>query len=210
MNTYSLSPDEVPDSAALQKMLNEIPDGSKILLKGGHCRFQKEQTQKLTLSLSNSDPADFLFVSLLVKNRKNLILDGGGSELLCHGQLLPAAFLNCENITLENFSIDWDIPLTAEGTVIQSRDDYVDVFVDSQKYPFYVEDGTLWFKVGGSAQKLHCWGHTEFDIHKNRLAYDRGDRFPPTRQQLLPGGQIRFLGDFKGRRSLASSSAPPW
>ena len=44
-----------------------------------------------------------------------------------HGRMQPFTLDRCQNITLKNFSVDWEIPLTAQGTVTQSTPDYIAV-----------------------------------------------------------------------------------
>ena len=184
----------------IQEAVNSVPDSSHILFSKGIYRFSHTNAQRFTCSLSNSDPSDSHCAGLILEGRKNLILDGQGSTLLCHGQMLPILLRDCENIILQNFTIDWDIPLTAEGTVIRSEENYVDVRVDSTRYPFHIQDQQLWFDGGDWSQKLCLWGHTEFDTATGKLAWHRGDRFPTTTQSLLKNGDIRFSGDFSDRQ----------
>ena len=191
---HSYNTDPHNRQKVLQALLDRTPEEGIFRLPQGICSFSPENSTDFSLSLSNSDAAPQLHAGLFLKSRRNLILDGRDTSLLCHGQMIAMALLDCQNITLQNFTIDWDIPLTAEGTVIFSCNEYMDLKIDAQKFPFHIEDGQLWFDGGDWSQKLHCWGHTEFDPKTDLLARNRGDRFPPTRQDLLPDGNIRFRG----------------
>ena len=186
-------------SGDLLNLLKNAKEGDTVFLPRGQYFLTPESGTSFVCALSNSDGAPRLHAGILLEGRKNLTLDGQGSTLLCHGQMTAIALLGCQNITLQNFIIDWDIPLTAEGTVLRSDDSHVDLWVDPEKFPFHILEDNLWFDGGDWSQKLHFWGHTEFDPVKGRLAPNRGDRFPPTRQELLPGGEIRFTGDFAGK-----------
>ena len=179
-------------------ILENAGEGDTAFLPRGQYFLTPETAAIFSCSLSNSDSAPRLHAGVLLKGKKNLTLDGQGSILLCHGQMTALALLDCQNIILRNFVIDWDIPLTAEGTITEADEHHINLQVDPEKYPFHIREDSLWFDGGDWSQKLHFWGHTEFNPRKNRLAPDRGDRFPPARQELLPGGEIRFTGDFTG------------
>lgn len=179
--------------------LENVQSGDTVILPKAAYAMDPKGAARFSCALSNSDPAKKLFAGILLKDKSSLTIDGQGSTLLCHGQMSALALMNCQSVTLQNFVIDWDIPLTAEGIITAASNDHMDLRVDPQKYPFHITDGSLYFDGGDFSQKLHFWGHTEFDPGDDRLAPHQGDRFPPTRQELLPSGEIRFLGDFTGR-----------
>ena len=52
---------------------------------------------------------------------------------------------HCENIKLENFSVNWKKPLVAEGSVVAKNELEVDVFVDPDTFPHRFENGNLKF-----------------------------------------------------------------
>ena len=43
------------------------------------------------------------------------------------------------------------------------------------------------------------WGNTEFDVHTHKVAWRSGDTFPPTWQEQLANGLVRFHGNFERR-----------
>ena len=185
------------DTAILSSLLAKAPEGGLVRLPRGIYFLSPEQAQAFSCSLSNSDSFPSLRAGILLLGRKHLILDGQGSTLLCSGQMTAVSLMGCEDITLRNFTIDWDIPLTAEGTIIEAAEDHITLSIDPEKFPFHIENETLYFDGPGWSHKLHLWGHTEFDPRREMAAPDRGDRSPPTRQILLSHGQVQFLGDFR-------------
>ena len=187
-------------SAEISPELPEFKSSSVSTLSGKIYGFSPEAAEKFTCSLSNSDPSPRLHAGILLEDKEELLLEGRDSLLLCRGQMTAIALLHCRNITVKDLTVDWDIPLTAEGTVLASCDTYTDVSVDPIKYPHHIEGNALFFDGPGWSQQLHQWGHTEFDPAARCLARNRGDRFPPTTQQELRPGVIRFSGDFRDRR----------
>ena len=68
-----------------------------------------------------------------------IIIDGNGSEFIMHGRMQPFTLDHCQNITLKNFTVDWDIPLTAQGTVTESTPDFMEIEIDACQYPYIIE-----------------------------------------------------------------------
>lgn len=80
------------------------------------------------------------------------VIDGNGSELIFHGHLQPFTLDGCENITLRNFTIDWEKPIVSECRVIGKSCDYLDGYplslyrdvlrkIAGEEYRFTVIDG---------------------------------------------------------------------
>ncbi|MDR1455291.1 MAG: hypothetical protein LBJ01_06545, partial [Tannerella sp.] len=80
---------------------------------------------------------------------KNLTVDGGGSEFVFHGRMSAMSVENSENVTLRNFSIDWDRPLTSQAVVREVTGEYLEMGIDREAYPFVIENGKLRFTGEG-------------------------------------------------------------
>jgi hypothetical protein len=52
-----------------------------------------------------------------ITNKKNLLIDGNGSTLICNKQINAFNFSGCENVTFSNFFIDYDPPCSTQGTI---------------------------------------------------------------------------------------------
>jgi hypothetical protein len=50
-----------------------------------------------------------------------LEVDGGGSDFIFHGKMLPFIIENSKNITVKNLSIDWQVAFTLEGKVVANN-----------------------------------------------------------------------------------------
>jgi len=56
-------------------------------------------------------------VAMPIAGHKNLVIDGDGSEFIFHGILGVGALTDSQNITLRNFTVDWDRPLLRPNSV---------------------------------------------------------------------------------------------
>lgn len=65
----------------------------------------------------------------VVSGIDNLTIDGQGSEFAMDGLTGVFAFSNCKNLTLRNFSIDWDRPFFSTGKVVAAEGNHFDVEV---------------------------------------------------------------------------------
>ena len=73
-------------------------------------------------------------------------IDGNGSEFIFHGKMVPFIIEESSNITVRNFSIDWDVPFTLEGLVVNNNpsDNTFDIEV---KTPYKVQYGRLYLSL---------------------------------------------------------------
>ena len=81
-----------------------------------------------------------------LKGLNNFTFDGGGSEFIFHGKMEIAHIENCENLTMRNFSVDWERPFISQGEIVGSTNSCLDVKIDKAKYPYEVVDGKAYFR----------------------------------------------------------------
>ena len=138
-------------------------------------------------------------VGLPIAEQKNLVIDGEGSEFIFHGILGVGSLTDSQNITLRNFTVDWDRPLIAQGTILDTTDEYIDVKFDKSAHPFEIEDGKIFFFGDGWRRQIN--GYTLlFDKTTKELVYNTrdftigGDVLFNTRSEEIADGIIRFYG----------------
>lgn len=73
-------------------------------------------------------------------------IDGQGSEFVFHETMTPFSVKNAKDITLRNFSIDWDRPFIAQAEIVKCGDDFLDLKIDKNVYPYEIKNDTLYFK----------------------------------------------------------------
>ncbi|MDR1758412.1 MAG: right-handed parallel beta-helix repeat-containing protein [Bacteroidales bacterium] len=123
---------------------------------------------------SNTDNRTPKQLAMLFEQMQNLIVEANGSEFIFHGKIQPFTIDHSQNITLRNFSIDWEIPLSAEAEVIKNGNDFVDLSIDDRQFPFAIEDGKLFFV--GEGWKSEWWGMMEFDRQTGFVVPETGDQ----------------------------------
>lgn len=145
----------------------QMASGSKgkpvtIKLHPGVYDFSRSESTEKLYYVSNTtseseNPNPVKHIALLLKDLKNVTLDGSGSTLLMTGEMTSFVVDNCQNITLKNFNIDNSNPTQTECTVKEVGEDYliVEVHPTSQ---YKIENGKLvwygdgWSFSGGIAQ----------------------------------------------------------
>ena len=68
-----------------------------------------------------------LRAAFVLRNIKNVVIDLGGAKIILHGRIMPFALIGCENVTMRNFSIDYDRPFYTQGTVLEYQDNSVTI-----------------------------------------------------------------------------------
>jgi hypothetical protein len=144
-------------------------------------------------------PSGRQIVGITIAGQKNLVIDGGGSEFIFHGILEVAELTNSQNITLRNFTVDWDRPMIAQGTILNTTDEHLDIKFDKAEYPFEIAEGKIFFLGEGWRRQVD--GYTPlFDKTTKELVYATRDytigdnALFNTKTEELADGVVRFYG----------------
>ena len=104
----------------LSELLANAQD-AEILLPAGRIDIYEADCVRRTLAVSNSNQTDALRIGVLLQGARRVRVVGRDTRLVCHGQFTPLALIDCEETSVTGLSIDWAIPLTAEGEVVRAR-----------------------------------------------------------------------------------------
>ncbi|KAF5048952.1 Alpha-1,3-galactosidase B [anaerobic digester metagenome] len=116
-------------------------------------------------SFCEGKPTD---TGLYLNDLKNITIEGNDSELIFHGCMSISLINSCENITFQNFSIDWDRPFLSQAEIVQATDNHLDVWIDKEQYPYHIENGKIMFT--GEGWKLPVLGHQNlYDKDKKEI-----------------------------------------
>jgi hypothetical protein len=112
------------------------------------------------------------------------------------------------NITIKDVSIDWDIPLTAQGEVMSATDSYIELKINQLESPFIIENNKLVFV--GEGWKSQWNGVMEFDKETRLIPQGTGDSpclgnsWNKYRAQDLGNGMVRLVYPFKRKPAIGN------
>lgn len=193
---FGIQPNTGADcTECLTRLLETRGHDAEIRFQPGIYRFAADHASRRSYAISNSDPAPAQSVSILLEGCRNLTLDFGGSTLLFRGQTIALGLDRCENVTILNASVDWDVPFSAEGEILTAGPGEITVAIDPMRYPYEVQDGQLLFK-GPGWQGSALFGAMEFGRETRRVRPGAGDTFPRVTALPGPSGQVRLRGQF--------------
>lgn len=134
-------------------------------------------------------------VGIQMDKLKNVTIDGDGSEFIFHGNMQIVNLSGCKNITLRNFSVDWDHPFIAQGQYVTSNDEYIEMKIDPEA--FVIEENQ--FYLIGEGWKSKPTGYfTLYDKDKKEILYTTHDgvnkaMYAGKAEEIRPG-IVRFYG----------------
>lgn len=176
MKTIRLSDHGIlPDSditSALYSLMEGHKEDTEFIFENADYYFSPDDALRLDYRLSNTEVTPRRVLAILMKEMKNCILRGNGARLWPSGQMQVFTLDHCENVKLENFTVNWKKPLVAEGVVIAKNELAVDVFVDHKRFPHRFEDGNLQFDTG--ADEWYPFNRHVIVFEPNSLRARRG------------------------------------
>lgn len=187
---YGLLPGTGQDAGpAFRKLLGAAAPGAVIQLAKGRYDVWHDSAASRPWQQSNSDPQTSRRYGILTEGLSRVTLDGAGSEFIFHGTQTGIGLAFCTNVTLRNFTMDWQRPELSQGSVLESGPDYVVVKMHPDT-PAAVENGRLVFPGEGWVQ--HGTSTMEYDPRTGGPAYQRDDLPPVGAATLVSPGVFRL------------------
>jgi hypothetical protein len=129
-------------------------------------------------------------LAVLIEHFDGLTVEGDGSDFVFHDRMQPFTVDSSSSVTIRNLSIDWDIPLTAQATVLQVTDSFIDLHINAYESPYIIEEDQLVF-TGEGWKSLWGFNAMEFEAERRIVVPQTGDR-----------GCIRAGGDYRAEELL--------
>ena len=136
---FGADPSGKTDSTvAIQKALEAVKevDGHVTLsFPNGEYDFYKDYASKRQYHTSNTSSLDnpIKWIGILIEDQKDLTIEGNGSLFNMHGDIMAIAIVRSENVVLQNFVLDYEVPDTMDVTFVgQGEEDgkpYTDIYV---------------------------------------------------------------------------------
>ena len=104
---------------ALLAALDSLPDGGTLELGGGTYHLFPGKALTKHYYISNNDAGDKPIAIPLI-GKHDIMIDGGGAELIFHGGILPIVVDGSSDVTVKNLTIDYAAPFFSQAEIISS------------------------------------------------------------------------------------------
>jgi hypothetical protein len=202
---FGLKPDTRENAVPyVQKAIDACRNSrhATIVFPAGRYDFWPQHCIERTYYESNTTDINPKRLAVLIDRLEGLTVDGEGSEFVFHDRMQPFTVDNSRDITLRNFTVDWDIPLTAQAVVTQTADRFIDLQINAYESPYLLENGKLVFV--GEGWKSSWGGTMEFEKDTRIVTPRTGDAgclriSGEYRAEELARGQVRIHGTYLRR-----------
>ncbi len=145
-----------------------------LFFEKGRYDFWPQYSEERVYYESNTSDINPKRLGILVEEFDNLVIDGGGADFVFHDRMQPLTVDHSQGVEIRNFTIDWDIPLTAQAEVIEVNDQSMLLKIDKQESPYVIEDGKIQFLGEGWKSPLRSIMEIERD--SRLIAPQTGDQ----------------------------------
>lgn len=162
--------------AALEEIGRKVDSGDEVVLKfkRGRYDFHVSDATGYELYVSNHDQNQPKHVGIYLDNWHNLTLDGGGSQFVYHGRMIPLVVSNSTNCTLRNFSIDFDQPQITQVEVVENSNTEGITFRVIDGMDYRVADNGH-FEVYGEGWSAQPMAGIAFEADTRHIVYNTSD-----------------------------------
>lgn len=157
-------------SYCIREVLERAEDDTYITFEKADYDLRSRYAYQDISFISNND-SGVKSIAFFLKNKKNIVIDGGGSHLNGIGRILPFYISGCESVTIRNFEIDYQRPFTSQGKILKTGPDSVTLEIDRSEYPYVVQNGKIRF-TGDDYESSYVLGMLEFEEREKRPAGD--------------------------------------
>ena len=127
---------------AATKAALSLNDGDTLVISGGKVDIYPENTFKKHYYVSNNDGGTKSILFPIIE-KKNITIDGGGTELICHKGIIPFVIDKSKNICVKNFAIDYKTPFFSQGLIVEADEEHTVLEFDNEEFFCRVKDGKM-------------------------------------------------------------------
>ena len=129
---------------AFVEAISSLCEGDTLCLDGGEYHLYPNGAFCKEYYISNND-CGMKPIALPLIGKKNVIVDGGGAELIFHGKMNPIVIDRSENVTVKGLSIDYHTPLYAQAKILQANEEGILLEFDGKDFHCRVKNGNFCF-----------------------------------------------------------------
>jgi hypothetical protein len=121
--------------------VKSMNDGDTLVLSNKEYHFYKDYCQSRVIHMTNTDSFKNpnKYFAVLFDGLNNITIEGNGAKLCIHGDICSLAVINCNNVVLKDFTINYPSPNNAELKVKSKK---------GRKVLFEIPQTTLWYLDG--------------------------------------------------------------
>ena len=137
-------------------LLESIPADKpvKLVFPEGTYHFRPEFAAGKYHCITNHDNG-YRHFAFPLTGRRNIEIDGGGSEFIFHGRIIPFLIEDSHGVTLRNFTVDWEVPFTLEAKVTTADAETQRVEIEiPDEFGHAVENGKLIMRAEGWEERI--------------------------------------------------------
>jgi hypothetical protein len=142
------------------------------------------------------------------ENFDSVEIEGNGSEFIFHGRVAPFQFEDCKKVTVNNVTIDWDIPFLFQGKVLEVNDKegWRDLQPFTDGFSWHVsKDGFLEFPNIDGFNYNELGNTLAFNEKTKEVAHGEWDmNSRPNKVEKRPNGVLRFHEKLKNYPQVGS------
>ncbi len=149
-----------------ERIQEESSDESIVIsFPKGEYQIYPDKAEERELYVSNTVGADTTYkdkkIGILVEDLKNITIDGNGSDFIFHGKMTTFAAIRSENVTFEEFSVDFAVPTVVDVTVEETDGNTATVYIP-ECYNYKVENNSLyWYSDKSPYTDEYYWTGTD-------------------------------------------------
>jgi hypothetical protein len=200
---FGAHPNSFADATlAVKKAIEAAKGQSDVILNfpTGRYDFWPDHATETNYYISNSSsesefPVKRQRVGLFFKGLKNIRLEGNGSTFVFHGKMISWVLDSCENITLRNYTVDYERPGMSEMTVRSVSPTEVTVAVHPDSRLTIMDGKVQWYGEGWIPNPKGFF-LARVNPHEDRIFYSNWGPFQASSAERIGSTGIRFKGDF--------------
>lgn len=169
-------------------------DDVKIVFEKGTYYFRPDYAFEKDCAITNHGNGRKR-IAFPFRDLSSIEIEGNGSELIFHGQMMPFLFENCGRVRARDITIDWDIPFTFLGEVVACNptEQWRDIRPMTDGFSWKLHDGQLHFPDVDGFSYPYLGSTLAFDAKERRVAHGALDlESRPRLVEKRAGGVLRF------------------
>lgn len=203
VSQFGARPNSFVDATASVKRAIEAAKGQSdaiLSFPTGRYDFWPDSATQTHYYISNSSsetevPVKNQRVGLFFRNSKNLTVEGNGSTFVFHGKMISWVLDSCENISMRNFTVDYERPGMSEMTIRSVSPGQVLVEVHPESKFSIINGKVQWY---GEKWIPNPKGFflARVNPHEDRIYYSNWAPFQASKAEKVGAYGLRFSGDF--------------